>query len=104
MSKRSKACDISQKTKEIVWSRDNQSCIICGKYVPKTCANAHYIKRSQGGLGIEQNIVTLCMRCHNDYDNGNSRISTGYKIQWYLKSCYDNWNEKDLIYRKGDDK
>ena len=44
------------------------------------------------------------MRCHNDYDNGNSRISTGYKIQWYLKSCYDNWNEKDLIYRKGDDK
>ena len=44
------------------------------------------------------------MRCHNDYDNGNSRVSTGHKIQWYLKSCYDNWNEKDLIYRKGDDK
>ncbi len=47
MSKRSKACEISQKTKEEVWNRDNQQCIICGKWVPKSCANAHFIKRSQ---------------------------------------------------------
>ncbi len=47
MSKRSKACDITPKVKEIVWNRDNQRCIYCGKYVPKTCANAHFIKRSQ---------------------------------------------------------
>ena len=49
MSKRSKACEISQKTKEIVWDRDNHKCIMkdCGKYVPKSCANAHFIKRSQ---------------------------------------------------------
>lgn len=47
MSKRSKACEISQKTKEEVWNRDNHKCIYCGKYVPKTCANAHFIKRSQ---------------------------------------------------------
>ena len=46
-SKRSKACDISQKTKEKVWERDNHKCISCGRYVPKTCANAHFIKRSQ---------------------------------------------------------
>lgn len=45
-SKRSKACEISQKVKEIVWNRDNHRCIYCGRYVPKTCANAHYIKRS----------------------------------------------------------
>lgn len=47
MSKRSKACEIPQKVKENVWNRDDQKCILCGKYVPKTCANAHYIKRSQ---------------------------------------------------------
>ena len=46
-SKRSKACEISQKVKEIVWNRDNHRCICCGRYVPKTCANAHFIKRSQ---------------------------------------------------------
>lgn len=47
MSKRSKDCEIPQKVKENVWNRDNHKCILCGKYVPKTCANAHYIKRSQ---------------------------------------------------------
>lgn len=49
MSKRSKACEISQKVKENVWNRDNHSCIICGKYVDKGYANAHFIKRSQRG-------------------------------------------------------
>lgn len=47
MSKRSKACEIPQKVKEKVWNRDNRSCIICGKYVDKSYANAHFIKRSQ---------------------------------------------------------
>lgn len=47
MSKRSKACEISQKTKKEVWNRDKQQCIICRKWVPKSCANAHFIKRSQ---------------------------------------------------------
>lgn len=47
MSKRSKACDISSKVKEAVWNRNSQKCIYCGKWVPKTCANAHFIKRSQ---------------------------------------------------------
>lgn len=46
-SKRSKACDISQKVKEAVWNRDNHKCIYCGKYVSKTYANAHFVKRSQ---------------------------------------------------------
>ena len=46
-SKRTKACEISQKVKEIVWNRDNHKCIYCGRYVHKTCANAHFIKRSQ---------------------------------------------------------
>jgi len=47
MSKRSKACEISKKVKEIVWNRDNNKCICCGVYVPASCANAHFIKRSQ---------------------------------------------------------
>jgi len=47
MSKRSKACEISKKVKEIVWNRDNKKCICCGVYVPMSCANAHFIKRSQ---------------------------------------------------------
>lgn len=49
-SKRSQACEISQKVKKIVWERDKHKCIFCGRYVPQTCANAHYIKRSQRGF------------------------------------------------------
>lgn len=46
-SKRSKACEISQKVKEIVWLRDDCKCIYCHIWVPMSCANAHFIKRSQ---------------------------------------------------------
>lgn len=53
-SKRSKACEISQKVKEKVWNRDNHKCISCGRYVPKTCANAHFIKRSQRWNGYRR--------------------------------------------------
>ena len=99
MSKRSKACDIPQKVKDKVWARDDQHCIICGS--PYAMPNAHYIGRAQGGLGIEENIVTLCHKCHHDYDNGDRRVEYGYRIQWYLKSIYgDNWNERKLIYNK----
>ena len=98
MSKRSNACNISEKVKKKVWERDGHQCIICGSSYAKP--NAHYIRRSQGGLGIEENVVTLCNQCHHEYDNGNGRVSIGYKIQWYLKSCYDNWDEEKLIYKK----
>lgn len=101
MSKRSKACEISQKVKEIVWNRDEQKCIYCGRYVPQTCANAHYIKRSQGGLGIEQNIVTLCPECHYQEDHGlNTKLYEEY-IENYLKGIYGaNWDKSKLIYKK----
>lgn len=74
MSKRSRACEISQKVKEIVWNRDNHKCIYCERYVQKTFANAHFIKRSQGGLGIPENIVTLCSECHYQEDFGQDTI------------------------------
>lgn len=101
MSKRSKACEISQKVKEIVWNRDEQKCIYCGRYVPKTCANAHYIKRSQGGLGIEQNIVTLCPECHYQEDHGLNTKLYEKHIENYLKGIYGaNWDKFKLIYKK----
>lgn len=101
MSKRSKACEISQKVKTEVWIRDSCSCIYCKKWVPKTCANAHFIKRSQGGLGIEENIVTLCPDCHYEEDHGqNTQLYENY-IENYLKSIYGaNWNKEKLIYKK----
>lgn len=99
-SKRSKACDISQKTKQIVWERDGRECIICGR---PGLPNSHYIRRSKGGLGIEQNIATMCIECHNAYDDGKDTELRDYikqKTKKYLQSKYDDWKEEDLIYKK----
>lgn len=99
-SRRSKATDISQKVKNKVWERDNHCCILCGS--PYAMPNAHYISRANGGLGIEQNIVTLCHDCHSKFDNGDkdTRTALGYKIESYLISCYKYWNVQDLYYKK----
>ena len=100
-SKRSKATDIPAKVKKIVYERDNGLCVICGKSgVP----NSHYIKRSKGGLGIPENIVTMCIECHNEYDNGLNKERVKLiqaKVKSYLKRQYGtSWNEDNLIYKK----
>ena len=100
MSKRSNACDISLKVKQEVYIRDNQRCIICNQIVPLSCANSHYIKRSQGGLGIPKNITTMCFDCHYEYDHGKNSKEYKQKIKEYLQSKYKDWNEKDLYYNK----
>lgn len=100
-SKRSKACDIPIEVKAVVQKRDNGKCIICGK---RGFPNSHYIKRSQGGLGIEQNIVCMCISCHNAYDNGKDEKLTKTihdKTKTYLKGIYGRkWKEKELYYKK----
>ena len=73
-SKQAKACDIPARVKREVWERDQGRCVLCGASV-NTAPNAHYISRAHGGLGIPENIVTLCTgfgpgSCHDRYDNG----------------------------------
>lgn len=53
-SKRSKATDIPQKVKQAVWERDGGRCVVCG-CCRNVMPNAHFISRSKGGLGIEEN-------------------------------------------------
>lgn len=91
-----KATDISKKVKDEVWQRDNQQCIICGN--PQAMPNAHYIRRAKGGLGIPENIVTLCLKCHTEFDGGNQFHKA--KIKAHLKRLYPNWENIRLIYSK----
>lgn len=97
-SKRSKACDISKKVKEKVWERDNHCCVICGSTT--AMPNAHFIPRSKGGLGIEENILTLCIDCHNKLDQSSERETLKLYLQTYLKRKYPYWNATKLIYKK----
>jgi len=103
-SRRAKAVAIPTKVKKRVAERDEidgwTCCVNCGS--PNGLPEAHYIARSDGGLGIEQNIVTLCRDCHNKFDFGRreERIEIGNHIKEYFMSIYPDWNEEDLIYKK----
>lgn len=102
-SKISKACDISQKTKNAVWERDGGCCVLCGKTGYGVMPNAHYLSRGKHlGLGIEQNIVTLCQNCHRTYDQSTEHDEYKEFIKNYLQSKYENWNEQNLVYKKGE--
>lgn len=105
-SRRSKACDIPPWVKQEVWLRDNGRCVVCGNNY-NVMPNAHYIPRSKGGLGVEQNIVTLCTeltpnQCHRRFDFGarEEREEIGAVIREYLQSKYPDWDETKLYYRK----
>jgi len=98
MHKRTKAMQIPTAVKRKVLERDG-CCVVCGSN--QGIPNAHYIARSHGGLGIEQNIVTLCINCHNAYDNSPMRRIIGQQIKEYLQSKYPDWDEQKLYYSKG---
>ena len=97
-TRRAKACDIPQAVKDKVLERDNGQCVFCFNGV--AAANAHYISRAQGGLGIEQNILTLCGVCHDRYDKTADRKQMKEFFKRYLQSKYADWNEKNLYYKK----
>lgn len=105
-SKRAKATDIPMSVKKKVWERDGGRCVVC-KNCCNVMPNAHYISRQKGGLGIEENIVTLCTeltknKCHRKYDFGTKeeRLEIKEKIKSYLQSKYENWDEDKLVYKK----
>ena len=105
-SRKSKATDIPMSVKKRVWERDNGCCVICGNNY-NVMPNAHYIPRSKGGLGIEQNIFTACTRltdndCHYKFDNGTKEEKEKLKkiVSDHFKSIYPNWSEDKLYYNK----
>ena len=98
-SRRTKALEIPQTVKAKVFERDGGCCVWCGS--PAGQPNAHYIPRSRGGLGIEENILTLCWQpCHLNYDQSTERKRMREYFRDYLKSKYPEWDENKLTYKK----
>lgn len=113
MHRETKATAIPADVKAAVARRDCfggriATCIICGA---PGAPVAHCVRRSQGGMGIEQNIVTLCNRCHLAFDEGlflkqlapfgfhSQQHIKDYIIQ-YLKGFYPDWTEESVKYQK----
>ena len=100
-SKRAKALSISRETKRIVFHRDGGLCVYC-----RDVGNpeAHFVPRSRGGLGIPENILTLCRKCHDRFDHGKRYERAGMReyLREYLQSQYPDWDESKLYYHKED--
>ena len=108
MRKDTKAKGFDRKVKIAIAERDRVKgwpcCIFCGAAAPEELAysNAHYIARSQGGLGIVENGLTLCPLCHRRYDQTKERGDMRDFFRAYLQSKHENWSEEALVYRKGE--
>lgn len=107
MRKDTKARDFTRGEKMAIAQRDSiegwPCCVFCGAASPSEIAwsNAHYISRAQGGLGIEENGLTLCPICHRKYDQTTARTEMRAYFREYLMGKYENWDEDKLLYRKG---
>lgn len=98
MHTRTKAVAITPKVRQAVEERDGHKCIFCGSYDAR--GEAHFLGRAQGGLGVEENLITVCRRCHGEMDNGKHIKLYREKAKAYLQSIYPDWDESKLVYDK----
>jgi len=112
MSKRSRACEFSEKARQEIKKRDG-GCIFCKQeyhlppedefYIDTHSYDyMHFIPRSHGGLGIAQNGAIGCRWHHNMLDNGNKgrRREMLHIFEEYLKEHYAHWDRSKLVYDK----
>ncbi len=98
--KLTKATEIPKSVKKKVWKRDNHKCIFCHEEVPWNLANSHFVKRSHNGLGIEEDVFTACIKCHQKFDDSIDRESMKIIAYNHLHKFYKDLDEKDLVYKK----
>lgn len=97
MNKRTKALAISYEVKCAAYRRDKGLCIFCGR---PGLPEAHYIPRSHGGLGIEENILTVCRDCHRRLDQTTERPALLQRAKEHLDLWYPNFSDDERVYRK----
>ena len=100
---RKEATSISPLVRETVLNRDNKRCVICGSNFNLQLHHC-FVNRSHGGLGVKENLVTLCCQCHFYADNGlpKQKIAVDNVIEGYMRSKYPNLDKSILRYRKGE--
>lgn len=110
MNKRTRRLQFNTSTKKRIIERDRQ-CIFCKfkynirpehDYERSIFDIMHYIPKSQGGLGIEENGVLGCRYHHDLMDNGSRglRPEMLQMIKEYLQEIYPYWNESELYYKR----
>ena len=107
---RNKRLQFDTKTKKRIAERDVY-CLFCNMNYHKERAEQyacsipdimHYINKSAGGLGIEENGVLGCRYHHMLLDNGSRGLRQEMLgiMRKHLKSIYPGWDESKLYYDK----
>lgn len=105
--------DFDRKTAEKIFERDGQQCLFCRMGYHMECKSLmlleipdimHFVNKSQGGLGIEENGVTGCRYHHGLLDNGHAGLRDEMleMMETHLKECYPEWDKSKLKYNKWD--
>jgi len=95
-----KPTEISKAVRQLVWERDGGKCIYCNK---AGFSNVHvFVSRAHGGLGVKENVGTLCMLHHHWLDNGLNRQHklVKEKLYEYMYSLYPDLEIDNLRYKK----
>lgn len=111
MNKSTRKLQFSAKTKKKIACRDNGECIFCSRRYHMESRDSfayeikdimHYINKSAGGLGIEENGAVGCRYHHTLLDNGNKGLREEMlKIfKQHLQAHYPEWSEDKLRYKK----
>lgn len=97
MHRETKATAIPASVKQTVYQRDGGRCIFCGKNGQPV---AHIVRRSRGGMGIAENIITACPSCHREFDEGKRGAEMMEIAVEYIKGFYPDWDEEKVKYKK----
>ena len=89
---------IPKWVKTHVWLRDGERCVVCKCHVPIEAACSHVVRRSQGGMGIPENIVCHCSDCHRMYDNHHEW--TRKTTREYIEKLYPGWTAEGVTYHR----
>lgn len=94
-SKRSLATGIPKHVRQEVLVRDRR-CVICGSM--HQIEIHHLVERSRLGMGVDNNLVSLCRQCHRDIHNGDTGKKTF--IRNYLERLYPDITDNMRKYKK----
>lgn len=70
---------LPERVRRAVLDRDNYQCQSCGTSGENRLQLHHLEHRSQGGRHVEDNLVTLCAKCHRLIHDGFLDI---FRIEW----------------------
>lgn len=113
MKKQARQHQFDRKVQKRIYYRDEGVCIFCSREYHMHCKSPmlyniydymHYINKSKGGLGIEENGVLGCRYHHMLLDNGHLGLRPEMLeiMKKHLQSNYKDWNEEKLIFKKYD--